>query len=157
MPTSYTEVYFPIVVQVLLAMLIAGGMLGTSAILGHRIRNRAKDTPYESGMIPRGSTRERFSVKFYLVAMLFILFDIETVFLYPWAVVYRELKLFAFVEMLIFAVLILAGFFYIWKKGALAWSYETQPAPVTPSEGDELWSVTGGGLPKETIGTAGRS
>jgi NADH-quinone oxidoreductase subunit A len=124
MPTSYTELYFPILLQVVLAMIIAGGMLATSAILGHRVKNRIKDTPYECGLTPAGSVQGRFSVKFYLVAMIFILFDIETVFLYPWAVVYRELKLFAFFEMLIFVILILSGFFYIWKKGALSWSVE---------------------------------
>lgn len=126
MPASYKELYFPILLQVLIAMAIAGGMIGISALLGKRIRNAAKDMPYESGMIPTGSARERFSVKFYLVAMIFILFDIEAVFLYPWAVVYRELKLFAFVEMFVFVVLILAGFFYIWKKGALDWSVESK-------------------------------
>jgi NADH-quinone oxidoreductase subunit A len=124
MPVSDAEVYFPVLLQVLLAMAIAGGMLATSAILGHRARNRMKDMPYECGIAPQGSVRERFSVKYYLVAMVFILFDIETVFLYPWAVVFRELKLFAFFEMLVFIVLILAGFFYIWKKGALSWSVE---------------------------------
>ena len=124
MPTSYTEVYFPILVQFLIAIAIAGGMLATSAILGHRVRSRVKDMPYECGIASAGSTRERFSVKFYLVAMIFILFDIETVFLYPWAVVYRELKLFGFVEMLIFVALILSGFYYIWRKGALSWSVE---------------------------------
>ena len=86
------------------------------------MRNRVKDMPYECGITPVGDARQRFSVKFYLVAMLFIVFDIESIFLYPWAVVYRELKMFAFVEMLLFIVLILAGFFYIWKKGALDWS-----------------------------------
>ena len=78
--------------------------------------------PYESGMTPVGNTRQRFSVKFYLVAMLFILFDVEAVFLYPWAVIFKELGLFGFVEMLIYMVIIFAGFFYIWKKGALDWS-----------------------------------
>ncbi|HUJ20327.1 MAG TPA: NADH-quinone oxidoreductase subunit A, partial [Bryobacteraceae bacterium] len=73
--------------------------------------------------------RGRFSVKFYLVGMLFILFDIEAIFLYPWAVVYRDLKWFGFVEMLVFVVLILSGFFYIWKKGALDWSYEDRRGP----------------------------
>jgi len=124
MPVSDAEVYFPVLLQVLLAMAIAAGMLATSAILGQRARNRMKDMPYECGIAPEGSIRERFSVKYYLVAMVFILFDIETVFLYPWAVVFRELKLFAFFEMLVFIVLILAGFFYIWKKGALSWSTE---------------------------------
>jgi NADH-quinone oxidoreductase subunit A len=95
----------------------------TGAALGKRVRNKFKDMPYESGMAPIGSARERFSVKFYMVAMLFILFDIEAVFLYPWAVVYRDLKWFAFVEMLIFIVLVLAGFIYIWKKGVLNWSH----------------------------------
>jgi NADH-quinone oxidoreductase subunit A len=129
MPTSYTEQYFPVLLQVLLAMAIAGGMLISSAILGKRVRNRVKDTPYECGVAPQGSTRERFSVKFYLVAMIFILFDIETVFLYPWAVVFRELKLFAFFEMLVFVVLILSGFYYIWKKGVLSWSIEEHVQP----------------------------
>jgi len=127
MPTSYTEVYFPVLLQVLIAMAIAGGMLAASALLGRRVHNAVKDQPYECGITPQGTTRDRFSVKFYLVAMVFILFDIETVFLYPWAVVYRELKLFAFFEMLLFIALILSGFFYIWKKGALAWSMEEQP------------------------------
>jgi NADH-quinone oxidoreductase subunit A len=80
--------------------------------------------PYESGIAPTGDARQRFSVKFYLVAMLFILFDIEAIFLYPWVVVYREpgLSKALFGEMLVFVVLILSGFFYIWKKGALDWS-----------------------------------
>jgi NADH-quinone oxidoreductase subunit A len=74
-------------------------------------------------MNPTGDARERFSVKFYLVAMIFILFDIEAIFLYPWAVVYKQLRMFAFVEMFVFIVLILAGFFFIWKKGVLDWAY----------------------------------
>ncbi len=122
MPNSYTELYFPILVQALLAMALAAGLLSVSALLGKRVRNRVKDMPYESGIVPTGDARQRFSVKFYLVGMLFILFDIEAIFLYPWVVVYRELKMFAFVEMLVFVVLILSGFFYIWKKGALDWS-----------------------------------
>ena len=122
MPNSPTEVYFPVLLQVVIAMAVAAGMLGASYLLGKRVRNRVKDMPYECGITPTGDARQRFSVKFYLVGMLFIVFDIEAIFLYPWAVVYRELKMFAFVEMLIFIVLILAGFFYIWKKGALDWS-----------------------------------
>ena len=123
MPTSYPELYFPVLLQVVIAMAVAALMLGLSYILGKRVRDRVKDMPYESGMVPTGDARHRFSVKFYLVGMLFILFDIEAIFLYPWAVVYRELKMFAFVEMLIFIILILCGFFFIWKKGALDWSY----------------------------------
>ena len=122
MPKSYTELYFPVLLQALIAMALAAGLLTASYLLGKRVRNRVKDMPYESGMVPTGDARERFSVKFYLVAMLFILFDIEAIFLYPWVVVYRELKMFGFVEMLIFVILILSGFFYIWKKGALDWA-----------------------------------
>jgi NADH-quinone oxidoreductase subunit A len=122
MPTSATEVYFPVLLQALVAMALAAGLLTVSYLLGKRVKNRVKDMPYESGMVPTGDARQRFSVKFYLVAMLFILFDIEAIFLYPWAVVYRELLMPGFVEMLIFVILILSGFFYIWKKGALDWS-----------------------------------
>jgi len=122
MPASYSQTYFPILVQIFIAVAVAGGMLAGSYFVGQRIRNPAKDMPYECGIVPTGSARERFSVKFYLVAMVFILFDIEAIFLYPWAVVYRELKLFAFTEMVIFIALVLCGFFYIWKKGALDWS-----------------------------------
>jgi NADH-quinone oxidoreductase subunit A len=126
MPTSYTEIYFPVLVQAILAMALAAGLLTVSRLLGKRVRNRVKDMPYESGIVPTGDARQGFSVKFYLVAMLFILFDIEAIFLYPWAVVYRELRMTAFVEMLVFVILILSGFFYIWKKGALDWAARPQ-------------------------------
>jgi NADH-quinone oxidoreductase subunit A len=124
MPKSYTELYFPVLVQAFLAMALAAGLLTVSYLLGKRVRNRVKDMPYESGITPTGNARERFSVQFYLVGMLFILFDIEAIFLYPWVVVFRQpgMARVAFGEMLIFVVLILSGFFYIWKKGALDWS-----------------------------------
>jgi NADH-quinone oxidoreductase subunit A len=122
MPENLTEVYFPILVQAFIAMVLAAALITISYVFGKRVRNRVKDMPYESGIVPTGDARQRFSVKFYLVGMLFILFDIEAIFLYPWVVVYRELKMFAFVEMLVFVILILSGFFYIWKKGALDWS-----------------------------------
>ena len=126
MPENYAQTYFPVLVQVVIAMALAAGLIGASTLLGKRARSPLKDTPYESGMAPVGSARERFSVKFYLVGMIFILFDIEAVFLYPWAMVYRELKLFAFGEMFIFVALILVGYFYVWKKGALDWSAEKE-------------------------------
>ena len=122
MPTSATQVYFPVLLQALVAMALAAGLITVSWILGKKVKNKAKDMPYESGIIPTGDARHRFSVKFYLVAMLFILFDIEAIFLYPWAVVYRQLLMPGFIEMLVFVILILSGFFYIWKKGALDWS-----------------------------------
>lgn len=127
MPDSYTEVYFPVLVQGILAIVIAAALILLSYLLGKRVRNAVKDTPYESGITPTGDARGRFSVKFYLVAMLFILFDIEVIFLYPWVVVYRELKIFGFIEMLVFVILILSGFFYVWRKGALDWTYSDRP------------------------------
>ncbi|HUS06958.1 MAG TPA: NADH-quinone oxidoreductase subunit A [Bryobacteraceae bacterium] len=151
MPTNYSELYFPVLVQVIIAAAVAAGLVGGSFLLGKRVKNRVKDTPYECGIPPTGSAKERFSVKFYLVAMVFILFDIEAIFLYPWAVVYRDLthpvKMFPFVEMLLFIVLVLAGFFYIWMKGVLDWTADetaqgnaaTTPMPydLRPAE-DEL-------------------
>lgn len=122
MPGSYADFWFPVLIQILLAVAVAGGMIGASALLGRRVRDTAKSTPYESGMKPVGNARERFSVQFYLVAMVFILFDIEAIFLYPWATIYRDLGLFAFWEMLLFIALVLGGFFYIYKKGVLDWS-----------------------------------
>lgn len=124
MPATYSDSWFPVLIQILIAIGVAGAMIGLSAILGRRVKDLVKSTPYESGMKPVGNARERFSVKFYLVAMVFILFDIEAIFLYPWAVIYRQLKLFAFFEMLLFIVLVLCGFFYIWKKGVLDWSVD---------------------------------
>src|SRR5437588_3720417 len=126
MPKSYTELYFPVLLQAIIAMGLAAGLLTVSYLLGKRVRNQIKDTPYESGMTPTGDARQSFSVKFYLVGMLFILFDIETIFLYPWVVVYRDLNhghhLFGFVEMLIFVILILSGFFYFLDNGVLDWA-----------------------------------
>jgi NADH-quinone oxidoreductase subunit A len=140
MPTSYPDTYFPVLVQIVIAVLVATGLVALSYLLGKRVKSRVKDTPYESGIAPTGSARERFSVKFYLVGIVFILFDIEAIFLYPWAVVYRELKMFAFVEMLLFIVLILSGFFYIWKKGALDWSRDVPDVPLDESSDTVLES-----------------
>lgn len=126
MPTTYAETWFPVLIQILIALGVAGAMIGFSSLLGQRVRDAVKAMPYESGMNPVGNARERFTVKFYLVAMVFILFDIEAIFLYPWAVIFRQLKLFAFFEMLVFIVLVLCGFFYIWKKGVLDWSADSE-------------------------------
>jgi NADH-quinone oxidoreductase subunit A len=116
--------------QVVLAMIIAAALVALSYAIGHRVKNRIKDMAYECGVEPTGDARGRFSVKFYLVAMLFILFDIEAIFLYPWVVVYKQLKMFAFLEMLVFVILILAGFFFIWKKGVLDWAHSDRDAPA---------------------------
>jgi NADH-quinone oxidoreductase subunit A len=118
--------------QTVLALVIACALVTLSYVIGHKVKNRVKDMPYECGIAPTGDARQRFSVKFYLVAMLFILFDIEAIFLYPWAVVYKQLKMFAFVEMLAFVLLIMAGFFFVWKKGVLDWAHSDRDAPLTP-------------------------
>ena len=115
--------YIPVLLVIAFVVANAILMLGLSHVLSSYRFTAVKLTPYESGMPVLGDARERFSVKFYLVAMVFILFDIEAIFLYPWAVVYRQLKMFGFIEMLIFIVLVLVGFFYVWKKGALDWSH----------------------------------
>lgn len=130
MPVNLVQVWFPVLVQTILAMVIAAALVTLSFAIGKRLKNKVKDTPYECGIAPTGDARQRFSVKFYLVAMLFILFDIEAIFLYPWAVVYKQLKMFGFLEMLTFVVLILAGFFFIWKKGVLDWARNEEPAPA---------------------------
>ena len=119
--------YLPVLVQVIFAIGFAGFALVTSVVLG-RVGKRTsiKDTAYECGMLPQGEAQPRFSVKFYLVAMLFILFDIEIVFMYPWAVVYRDFiakynALPILGSMVSFIVILLVGFVYAVKKGALNW------------------------------------
>src|SRR4029077_18998726 len=116
---SYFAHYIPLLIQVIVAIALAAVMVRLSHLLGKHKWTRAKNTAYECGINPTGDAQQRFSVKFYLVGMLFILFDVEVVFLYPWAVIARELKMFGFWEMLIYIGLVLVGFFYIWKKGIL--------------------------------------
>jgi len=115
------ESYVPILILAAISLVNAAGMIVASHVLNTYRPTPVKEAPYESGMIPLGDTRERFSVKFYLVAILFIIFDIETVFLIPWGVMFRELGLFGFAEMLIFIGILVVGFLYVWKKGALQW------------------------------------
>ena len=115
------ESWLPVLIFLILVLGFGVVSLIMSYALGVKKPDARKLSPYECGVHPIGTARERFSVKFYLVAMLFLLFDIEAVFLFPWAVVYRELKLFGFFEMLLFIGAILAGYIYAWKKGALEW------------------------------------
>ena len=115
--------YLPVLLQMLVAMLFAVSALLVSVLVGKRgKRTRAKDLPYECGMIPEGERLPRFSIKFYIVAMLFILFDIEIVFMYPWAVVYRDAikeSSIIFWSMLGFITILMVGYVYALKKGAL--------------------------------------
>jgi len=116
-----TSPYLPVLIHFLVVVAVTAAILGLSAWVGAKPPTRAKLTPYECGIAPVGDARERFSVSFYLVAMLFILFDVEAVFLYPWAVIFKSLKWFGFLEMLLYIAILLAGYVYIWKKGALDW------------------------------------
>ncbi len=113
--------YLPILTLILLAVLFASVTMLLSSWFGPRRPTPAKLAPYECGITPVGTARERVSVRFYLVAMLFIIFDIEIAFLYPWAVVFRDLKLFGLIEMAVFLFILLLGFAYAWRKGGLEW------------------------------------
>jgi NADH-quinone oxidoreductase subunit A len=113
--------YLPILILFILATLLAGVAVLLGHLFGPRRPSQRKAQTYESGMTPIGPGTRRLPVRFYLIAVLFILFDIEVVFFYPWAVVFRELKLFGLIEMLIFILILLVGYAYAWKKGALEW------------------------------------
>jgi NADH-quinone oxidoreductase subunit A len=113
--------YFPVFTLFLLAGVVVITLLSVAHYVGPKSSNPVKDEPFEAGNPPRGDARIRFSVKFYLVAMLFLIFDIEVVFLYPWAISLRELGIFGLVEMGIFLSVLVIGYVYAWKKGALDW------------------------------------
>jgi NADH-quinone oxidoreductase subunit A len=113
--------YIAVLILMALALVVACAMLVLSWVLGPKRPDPVKLQPYECGMTPIGGARVRFSVKFYLIAMLFILFDVEAIFLYPWAVVHRQLGLFGLVEMGIFMAILVVGYVYIWKRGAFEW------------------------------------
>jgi NADH-quinone oxidoreductase subunit A len=129
--------YLPVLLLVGFVAVNAVAIVGLSSLVMRRMPTPVKDSPYESGIPPLGDARDRFSVKFYMVAMLFIVFDIETVFMIPWGVYYRQLScavplvanacpagnvsIFGLVEMLIFMAVLVVGLAYVWKKGALQW------------------------------------
>ncbi len=113
--------YLPLLILLALSIVNAIGMVVLSTLVSPTKRTAVKSAPYESGIDPLGSDRERFSVKFYVVAILFIVFDVETVFLVPWAVVMREVGLAGFVTAMIFIFILTVGLIYEWKKGALEW------------------------------------
>jgi len=129
--------YIPVLFLLVVAVVTAVAIIGLSQLVMRSRPTPVKQQPYESGMPPLGDARERFSVKFYMVAMLFIVFDIETVFMIPWAAYYRQLSctvplvsgacpagqisFFGLGEMLVFMLILFAGFAYVWKKGALQW------------------------------------
>jgi NADH-quinone oxidoreductase subunit A len=127
--------YLPVVLMGVLAVVFAAASLGASSLLRPHRPNRPKLSAYESGNDPvRLPGGERFSVKFYVVAMLFIIFDIETIFLFPWAVTFRQLGLFGLIEMTVFIALVFVAYVYVWKKGGLDWS--TGPPDLRDEEDD---------------------
>ncbi len=113
--------YFPLIVIFAIAAAVVLALLLVAAKVGPKSSNPAKADPFESGNPPKGDARILFSVKFYLVAMLFLIFDLEVVFLYPWAIYFRQLGVFGLVQMGIFLFILLLGYAYVWKKGALEW------------------------------------
>jgi NADH-quinone oxidoreductase subunit A len=123
MNSNYLDNYGPLLLMFILCCGLAGVLVLASAIIGKHKRSREKDQPYECGMRPTGDARQPISVQFYMVGLLFILFDIEAIFLYPWALVYADLKVFGFVEMLLYIIILLAGYIFLWKKGALDWTH----------------------------------
>jgi len=130
MPDNYFARYLPLLMHFGIATALASAIVILSQLVGRHKPGLAKMSPYECGVEPLGDARKRFSVKFYLVAMLFILFDVEAVFLYPWAVILRELKMFGFWEMMVYIAIILIGLFYVWNKGVIDWG------PAAAKRGD---------------------
>ncbi len=128
--TPYLWNYLPLAMHIVAALGMACGMVAASFLIGKHKRSRTKLGTYECGMDPVGDSRGRFSVRFYMVAMLFILFDVEAVFMLPWAVIFRRLpaltgsRMFGFYEMLVYLGFVAVGLFYVWKKGILNWSYD---------------------------------
>ncbi len=114
--------YGPLLLMFILAGGLSGALVAVSVLVGKRKPSPEKDQAYECGISPVGDARGAFPVQFYMVALVFILFDIEAIFLYPWALVYRELKVFGFVEMMLYIIILLAGYIFLWKKGALDWN-----------------------------------
>ena len=113
--------YLAILIYIAIAVVFALFAIAASALLGQRKPTALKKAPYECGMMTVGSSFRRIPIKYYIIAMLFLLFDIEVVFLYPWAVVFKQFKVFALVSMAIFIGILLVAYIYIWKKGALEW------------------------------------
>ncbi len=128
------EQYLPILLLLLVGALFAGGSVMGSKMLGPKRPTGAKDIPYESGIVPRYGPASRFPVRFYLVAMIFIIFDIEVIFLYPWAVMYHQLGKFGLAEMAAFAVVVFVSFAYLVSNGALDWGPRQRRARRAPAD-----------------------
>lgn len=117
MAVKYTSLLFLLAI----AFAIPAIMVVLAAVTGPNRPTTGKQIPFECGVDPVGTPRKRFSVKFFLIALLFLIFDVETIFIFPWAVLFRELGVFGFIEMSVFLFILLLGLFYVWRKGALEW------------------------------------
>jgi len=115
------EAYYPVAILIGITVVLGILVAGLGHLFGPKRPSTRKGAPYESGMMPYGPGTRQMPIRFYLVAVLFILFDVEVIFLFPWGVVYRELGLFGVIEMVVFVVILLVGFIYAWKKGAFEW------------------------------------
>jgi NADH-quinone oxidoreductase subunit A len=113
--------YIPVLIMLFLAAATAVGMLVATSLIGPKKKFADKMEPFECGESPIVSPKQRFSVKFYLVALFFVIFDIEAVFVYPWAVLFKDLGVFGFVEMMVFISILAIGLIYVWRRGALEW------------------------------------
>jgi NADH-quinone oxidoreductase subunit A len=113
--------FFPLLALIVVAAAFVSAVILLSSLLGPKRPSRVKDMAYECGIDPVGDARIRFSVKFYVISMLFILFDIEAIFMFPWAVMFKQLKLFGLLEMFSFLGFLLIGYVYLWRRGALEW------------------------------------
>ncbi len=122
MPGTYLpSEYLPVLIFIMIATAFGFGALLIGTIFRPQKRYFEKLLPYESGVNPKGEPRTRFSIRFYIIAMLFVVFDVEAIFIYPWAVVFDKIGIFAFIEMMIFIVILLVGYIYAWKKDAFQW------------------------------------
>ena len=136
--------YLPVVALAVLAVLFAALSRVASQLLAPNATTVAKRSPYECGIVPGRETLERFPVRFYLIAMIFIVFDIEIIFLYPWAVIYRDLGVFGLVEILVFTVAVLVSFVYLLSNGALDWGPAKRlrlPSPMVSAQRTTLTTV----------------
>lgn len=123
MPVNYIPILIFVIVAVLLPVvgLLAGRFIRPGGFFFPAKKDPGKLMPYECGVEPEGDARERYGIRFYIIAILFVVFDVETIFLFPWAVIYNKLALFGFIEMAVFLLILIIAYIYVWKKGALEW------------------------------------